>query len=187
MSSCPLRHDQRLACWLALTLLNTTAFCVCRWWIWVGIAFNILAFVVLTQLAALCLKVLQPSKPEAVVRSKEQLQASLECAPGPRHVLALFHNVNGDECASAQAASRSAFLWCAACGGQANGDLNAGRWRMCKQHSASAVTAAAPSPCMYAELRGMRAKRHRRPSARPAPLLPAIKPPLQQSQARRAT
>jgi hypothetical protein len=54
---------------------------LCRYWIWVGIAFNFAAFVLLTSLTGLCLHSLNLPKKVAIMKSKESIQASLECAP----------------------------------------------------------------------------------------------------------
>jgi hypothetical protein len=54
---------------------------LCRYWIWVGIAFNVCFFFVCTQLSAVALHVLHPPKQRAILKSKERIKADLECAP----------------------------------------------------------------------------------------------------------
>ena len=52
----------------------------CREWIWIGIAYNFVFYVLMTQLGAVCLAAMQPPKRDAVIVPKEQILANLKCA-----------------------------------------------------------------------------------------------------------
>ena len=60
----------------ALGLLD---FYTSRKWVWIGIAFNFGAFIALTQLSAVMLRVLKVPQRKAVLESKEQAQENLRC------------------------------------------------------------------------------------------------------------
>ena len=53
----------------------------CRYWIYVGIAFNLFAFFVFTNLAGLCLACLKPPSRPVTIKLKAELKKSLQCAP----------------------------------------------------------------------------------------------------------
>ena len=62
-----------------------------RYWIWVGIAFNIGFFFVLTQLSALFLAVLNPPRSKPVVLTKEQMADNIECVSRMARDVRLSH------------------------------------------------------------------------------------------------
>jgi hypothetical protein len=53
---------------------------LCRKWIWIGIGFNVFDYLLMTQLTALCLRLLHPPEREAVIVPKEQLIKDIEYA-----------------------------------------------------------------------------------------------------------